>query len=94
MGGHIATSGCPSLLQSLGDTFFIELPVVKNPGFAVGTRRYLSYFVFEVTVSEIAMADSPRIAVEKKQFSVSLSKRLEVFFSPRRAAGARMEIEA
>jgi len=33
--GYIAISGCPSLLQSLGDTIF-ELAMVENPGVAVG----------------------------------------------------------
>jgi len=35
IGGHIAISGCQSLLQSLADTFF-ERCMVVNPGFAVG----------------------------------------------------------
>jgi len=33
--GHIAISGCWSLSQSLGDTFF-GLIMVENPGLAVG----------------------------------------------------------
>jgi len=32
---YIAIFGCPSLLQSLGDTIF-QLAMVENPGFAAG----------------------------------------------------------
>jgi len=34
-GGHIAISGCRSMLQTLGD-IFCEIAVVENPRFAVG----------------------------------------------------------
>jgi len=48
--------------------------------------------VFEVTVSEIAVIDSPRVALEKKQIDVFLSKRLS-FFTPKRIRCA-IKIEA
>jgi len=45
-GGHIAISGCRTLLHSLADTFF-ELSVVVNPRFAVGISM-VSLIVSEI----------------------------------------------
>ena len=46
LGDHIATSGCRSLSQSFGDTFF-EVATVENPIFAVGIST-LSIIVPEI----------------------------------------------
>jgi len=77
-----AISGCGSLLESSSDTLF-ELAVVENLGLQLKFWRYLSYYkyyrlgghvaisdcqsVFEIIVFEIAVVDSLRFAVEKKQ---------------------------